>query len=165
MPILSWCLFDADCPHANVLPTLHSGLGLLAMGKLFFNTAGFVLLSVTGMWCWKTRALPVTFATFCDCTFSGEVLQEVVIFAIATLCNLRADFVTHFFLHTLVSYCAMHDTNLWRPLTIAIFGSFDQACILTAHAWLERCLNGNKKQSMHQLIWLGDSSLSSTTPG
>jgi uncharacterized protein YhhL (DUF1145 family) len=38
-----------------------------------------------------------------------------------------------FFLHTLVSYCAMHDTNLWRPLTIAIFGSFDQACILTAH--------------------------------
>ena len=38
-----------------------------------------------------------------------------------------------FFLHTLVSYCAMHDTNLWRPLTIAIFGSFDQDCILTAH--------------------------------
>ena len=36
------------------------------------------------MWCWKTRALPTTFATFCDCTFSGEVLQEVVIFAIAT---------------------------------------------------------------------------------
>ena len=36
------------------------------------------------MWCWKTRALPITFATFCDCTFSGEVLQEVVIFAIAT---------------------------------------------------------------------------------
>ena len=33
MPILSWCLFDADCPHANVLPTLHSGLGLLAMGN------------------------------------------------------------------------------------------------------------------------------------
>ena len=50
-------------------------------------------------------------------------------------CNLRADFVTHFFLHTLVSYCAMHDTNLWRPLTIAIFGSFDQACILTAHTF------------------------------
>ena len=48
-------------------------------------------------------------------------------------CNLRADFDTHFFLHTLVSYCAMHDTNLWRPLTIAIFGSFDQVCILTAH--------------------------------
>ena len=48
-------------------------------------------------------------------------------------CSLRADFDTHFFLHTLVSYCAMHDTNLWRPLTIAIFGSFDQVCILTAH--------------------------------
>ena len=36
------------------------------------------------MWCGKTRALPITFATFCNCTFSGEVLQDVVIFAIAT---------------------------------------------------------------------------------
>ena len=60
-----------------------------------------------------------------------------------------------FFLHTLVSYCAMHDTNLWRPLTIAIFGSFDQACILTAHTlfssflpyiWLYHLASGDTVQ-------------------
>ena len=126
----------------SVLPTLHSGLGLLAMGNCSSTRQVFFLLSVTGMWCWKTRALPTTFAAFCDCTFSGEVLQEVVIFAIATFVLTSSRI---FFFTLLFSYCAMHDTNLWRPLTIAIFGSFDQACILTAHSFFS---------SFFPYIWL-----------
>ena len=145
----------------SVLPTLHSGLGLLAMGN-----------------CSSTRQVLSCFPQLaCDVERHALYLSLLLPFAIVhflvRFCKkwwfLRlqpACWLRHaFFLHTLVSYCAIHDTNLWRPLTIAIFGSFDQACILTAHAWLERCLNGNKKQSMHQLIWLRDSSLCSTTPG
>ena len=145
----------------SVLPTLHSGLGLLAMGN-----------------CSSTRQVLSCFPQLaCDVERHALYLSLLLPFAIVhflvRFCKkwwfLRlqpACWLRHaFFLHTLVSYCAIHYTNLWRPLTIAIFGSFDQACILTAHAWLERCLNGNKKQSMHQLIWLRDSSLCSTTPG
>ena len=43
--------------------------------------------------------------------------------------------------------------NAWhKPVkTIAIFGSFDQVCMLTVRWWQERCLKDNKNQNLPQL--------------